>query len=122
MTLTFVETLVFTARWRKRADDDALRALQLVLLETPAAGTPIPGCGVLRKLRLADPGRGKGKRGGLRVIYLHTPEADTLDLLTVYGKDEKDDLGADELKLLCEAARARRKQLQDAARQGRAGS
>ena len=41
---------------------------------------------------------GKGKRGGLRVIYLHTPEAATVDLFTVYGKDEKDDLSADELK------------------------
>ena len=96
--------------------------LQLVLLEMPTAGTPIPGCSVLRNLRFADLSRGKGKRGGLRVIYLHTPEAATVDLLTVYGKDEKDDLGAAELKLLCEAARARRKQLQGAAKQGRAGS
>lgn len=116
MKLTFVESLVFTARWRKRADDEALRALQLALLDAPDAGSAIPGCGILRKLRSADPSRGKGKRGGLRVIYLHTPEAATVDLITVYGKDEKDDLTAQELKILCAAAALRRKQLQEAAR------
>jgi hypothetical protein len=122
MKLTFVESLVFTARWRKRADDGALRALQLALLDAPDAGRPIPGCGVLRKLRFADSGRGKGKRGGLRVIYMHTPDAATVDLLTVYGKEEKDDLSTAELKVWCAAAALRRRQLQEAAGQRKAGS
>jgi hypothetical protein len=68
MTLTFVETRVFTARWRRRFDDTTLRELQLTLLENPLDGATIPGCGLLRKLRFADPSRGKGKRGGVRVI------------------------------------------------------
>jgi mRNA-degrading endonuclease RelE of RelBE toxin-antitoxin system len=122
MKLTFVETLVFTARWRKRADDEALRALQRVLLESPQAGKPIPGCGILRKLRVADPSRSKGKRGGLRVIYMHTPEAAIVDLFTVYGKDEADDLSADEIKALCALAGQRRRQLQEISKQGKAGS
>ena len=54
----------------------------------------MPGCGGLRKLRIADPGRGKGKRGGARVIYLHTPEANVFFLITIYGKGEKGDLSA----------------------------
>lgn len=78
--------------------------LQNELLENPEKGDPIPGCGVLRKVRFGDPARGKGKRGGLRVIYLHTPEAARIDLVTVFGKDEKDDLTKDEVRLLCELA------------------
>jgi hypothetical protein len=58
----------------------------------------------------------------LRVIYLHTPEAATVDLFTVYGKDEKDDMSADEIKLLCAAAALRRRQLHETARRGKAGS
>ncbi len=111
MKLTFVETRVFTARWKKRLDDQALRELQLRLMADPAAGTPIPGCGLLRKLRRGDPARGRGKRGGVRVIYLHTPEVSRVDLITVYGKDEKDDLSKDELAALCGLARSLRSEL-----------
>jgi mRNA-degrading endonuclease RelE of RelBE toxin-antitoxin system len=108
MNLTFVETKVFSARWHRRLDDEALRALQDDLLEKPEAGDPIPGCGLLRKLRVADKSRGKGKRGGVRVIYLHTPEASRVDLITIYGKDEADDLSKAELDGLCLLARALR--------------
>jgi mRNA-degrading endonuclease RelE of RelBE toxin-antitoxin system len=108
MELTFIETAVFTARWQRRLDDQSLRALQVALLKNPLLGKPIPGCGLLRKSRFGDPSRGKGKRGGVRVIYLHTPEAARIDLITVYGKDEKDDLTKGELNLLCNLARTLR--------------
>ncbi len=60
----------------------------------------MPGCGGLRKLRWGDEKRGKGKRSGCRVIYLHHPEAQRLDLMMVYGKDEQDDLTGEQKKLL----------------------
>lgn len=104
MKLTFVESRVFTTRWHSRLDDERLRALQNELLANPAKGDPIPGCGILRKLRFSDPSRAKGKRSGLRVIYVHTPEAGRIDLVTVYGKDEADDLSKDEVKVLCKLA------------------
>ena len=50
-------------------DDDDFRGLQNLLMLQPEAGDSIPGTGGLRKLRFADARRGKGKRGGLRVIY-----------------------------------------------------
>ena len=53
----------------------SLSALQRELMNDPESGAVMPGCGGLRKIRIADPGRGKGKRGGARVIYLHVPEA-----------------------------------------------
>ena len=78
--------------------------MQNELLENPAKGDPIPGCGILRKLRFGDESRGKGKRGGVRVIYVHTPEVSRIDLVTVYGKDEADDLTNDQLRDLCRLA------------------
>ncbi len=105
MRLTFVETRPFTARWHARLDDESLRALQNLLLENPSAGDPMSGCGLLRKLRWSDESRGQGKRGGVRVIYLHTPEVGRIDLVTVYGKDEADDLSRAEIKVLCEYAK-----------------
>ena len=108
MDLTFIETEVFTARWQRRLEDESLRILQLTLLTNPLSGKPIPGCGLLRKLRFGDPGRGKGKRGGVRVVYLHTPQASRIDLITVYGKDEKNDLSKADLDVLCKLARVLR--------------
>lgn len=101
MNLIFVESRVFSSKWHARLDDERLRALQNELLEDPSRGEPIPGCGILRKLRFGDASRGKGKRGGVRVIYVHTPEASRIDLVTVYGKDEADDLTKHEISALC---------------------
>lgn len=101
MNLTFVESRVFSARWHRRQSDESLRALQNVLLSNPSKGDPIPGCPLLRKLRFGDESRGKGTRGGVRVIYLHTPRANQIDLVAVYGKDERDDLSKADLKVLC---------------------
>jgi hypothetical protein len=110
MRLTFFESRGFTVRWKSRADDGALRGLQNELLEVPERGKEIPGCGILRKYRFADPSRGKGKRGGLRVIYLYTPAVSRIDLLAVFGKDEKVDLSREEIKVLCNLARAIRQE------------
>lgn len=114
MTRTFVESRAFTACLPGYLDDEAYRVLQNLLLATPDKGTVMPGCGGLRKLRFADPKRGKGKRGGVRVIYLHIPEAERIDLLAIYGKDEKDDLSAEEKKVL----RALAQQAREEARRG----
>ena len=58
------------------------------------------GASPLRKLRWGDRRRGKGKRGGLRVIYIHIPDLHVLFMLDVYGKDEADDLTTDEKRVL----------------------
>jgi hypothetical protein len=59
MNLTFVETLVFSARWDRRLGDGELRQLQNSLIEDPLRGDAIPGCGLLRKVRFADRSRGR---------------------------------------------------------------
>jgi hypothetical protein len=65
--MRFIETPVFTRTLVALLDDEEYRYLQLALLQRPAAGALIPKGGGLRKLRWSLPGR--GKRGGLRVIY-----------------------------------------------------
>ena len=54
----------------------------------------------LRKLRFADARRGKGKRGGLRVIYYWWIEGPQFWLYTLYDKDEASDLTAKQRKVL----------------------
>jgi len=79
-------------------DDDEYADLQAYLAARPAAGNVIKGSGGMRKLRWA--GSGRGKRGGLRVIYYWWVAKDRISLLLVYPKNETDDLTADQLKLL----------------------
>jgi len=58
----------------------------------PEAGAVIPGTGGLRKVRFADERRGKGKRGGLRVIYYWWDAGVQFWLFTLYDKNEMVDL------------------------------
>jgi hypothetical protein len=71
-------------------------------MENPIIGDTIAGTGGLKKFRMPDASRGKGKRGGLRVIYLDLPDKETTYLLFIYGKDEADDLTATEKKIFKE--------------------
>ncbi len=86
-----------------RADylgDEEFRGLQQSMLKNPEAGDVIEGTGGLRKLRHGDSRRGKGKRGGLRVIYYWWDGGRQFWLFTLYDKDEMQNLSAEEKKLL----------------------
>lgn len=100
MKAVFVELPPFNRVRAEYLDEEAFLSLQLALLSQPDAGDLIQGTGGLRKLRHADPRRGKGKRGGLRVIYYWWLGGDQFWLFTVYDKDEADDLNAKERKAL----------------------
>jgi len=63
----------------------------------------IRGTGGFRKLRWDAPRRGKGKRGGLRVIYYYMARDRQIWFFTIYGKNEMDDLSEDEKRLLKQA-------------------
>ncbi len=81
-------------------DEDGLRELQDRLAERPDAGDLIPGTGGFRKVRVEDPRRGKGKRGGLRVIYYHFEEGNQIWLATLYDKGEARDLTAEQKRAM----------------------
>ena len=66
--------------------------MQIDLIASPTSDHVIEGTGGLRKLRFADKRRGKGKRGGLRVIYYYWIGGPEFWLFTLYDKDEAADL------------------------------
>lgn len=69
MKRIFIELPAFSRYREDYLDDDDYRKLQAELLARPTSGSVIKGTGGLRKLRFGSSKRGKGKRGGIRVIY-----------------------------------------------------
>lgn len=99
MRRTFRETPIFTQKLLAVGDDDLLSAIEEEILENPEAGATVAGTGGVRKLRAPDPSRKKGKRGGLRILYLDLPAKQRTYLLYLYGKDEAEDLTSNEKKM-----------------------
>jgi mRNA-degrading endonuclease RelE of RelBE toxin-antitoxin system len=105
MTLWFAEVASFTEVIEEYfGSDEHYLKLQLALIRNPDAGRVIPGTGGLRKIRWPDPARGKGRRGGLRVIYLYVADAQVVLFLDVYDKDEADDLSPEDKRALTKEA------------------
>lgn len=100
MKALFVELSAFAKYRADYLDDEGFRGLQQSMLKNPEAGDVIEGTGGLRKLRHSDSRRGKGKRGGLRVIYYWWDGGRQFWLFTLYDKDEMENLSADEKRLL----------------------
>lgn len=112
MKAVFVELPAFARRRAEYLDDDDFRGLQQAMMKAPDAGDVIEGTGGLRKLRYGDPRRGKGRRGGLRVIYYLWNGGLQFWLFTLYDKDEMDDLSPKDkkaLKTMLEAERESRR-------------
>jgi len=96
--VVIIETSVFTRQVRALMPDEEYRKLQAALVGNPALGPLIRASGGLRKLRWALPGR--GKRGGVRVIYYWAVGQEQLFMLLMYPKSERDDLSPSQLRLL----------------------
>ncbi|MEM7735809.1 MAG: transcriptional regulator [Deinococcota bacterium] len=81
----FVETSLFTKAVGRYFSDDELASLQAHLQEHPESGNVIRGSGGIRKLRWQTQGR--GKRGGVRIIYYLKLARGQIWLLTLYAKN-----------------------------------
>ena len=95
--MEFLETTIFTKRITQLLSDEQYRDLQATLTSNPKAGDVIPGTRGLRKFRWRVTGR--GKRGGLRIIYYCWTE-NRLYMLFAYEKTEQGDLTHDQLNML----------------------
>ena len=91
--LTFIETTTFTRLITDLVDDDNYAEFQQQLAAHPEKGGPMSGCGGVRKIRMALPGRGKS--GGARVCYLYLKQNEVIYLLYVFTKCDADNLSAD---------------------------
>ena len=98
--MEFVEAPPFTRHLSEYLNEDDYRELQGRLSATPEMGDQMPGTGGFRKMRWADARRGKGRRGGLRIIYYYFASDHQIWLMTLYGKDEASDLTAQQKKAL----------------------
>ena len=100
MPVYFIETAVFTRRIAQLGLEEELRELRDDLSANPSKGRTDSGTGGLRKVRLSDSKRNKGKRSGARVHYLYLSARGVIYLVFVYGKDDQDSLTPQQKKQL----------------------
>ena len=90
--MEFIETTAFTKYVYDYLSDEEYSGLQSFLLQYPEVGKVVPGSGGVRKVRWAM--SGKGKSGGVRVIYYFKRQDDEIWLLTIYSKNEVENIPA----------------------------
>jgi hypothetical protein len=100
MVFTFVETRLFTGLVSQYLSDDEYADLQRALIADPEAGDVIRGTGGVRKLRWGVAGR--GKRGGIRIIYYGKAQQGQIWMLTLYAKNEEQTIPAHVLRKIRE--------------------
>ena len=99
--MIFIETSKFTKLLSDYLSDDEYRMLQWHLQEKPDSGDIVRGSGGVRKVRWAP--EGKGKSGGVRVIYYWKKSDYEIWMLTIYSKSEQATIPGHILKKIAEA-------------------
>jgi hypothetical protein len=88
--MIIIETPIFTKLITGLMSDDEYKGLQEALVTRPEMGALIKNSGGLRKVRWSLAGRGKS--GGVRVIYYWMSADDQLYMLLAYPKNEQENL------------------------------
>jgi len=97
---SFIETKLFSQLVAEYLSDEEYSKLQQTLIEKPDAGDVIPGSGGIRKLRWK--GGGRGKRGGVHVVYYSRSRQGQIWMLTLYAKNVSENIPAQILKKIKE--------------------
>lgn len=101
MKFSFLERPQFTKKLKKQIGEENYFNLQDFLLEHPDWGDVIPRLAYpIRKIRWKI--KGRGKRGGVRVVYFLAKSDDYIIFLDVWAKNDKEDLSKDEYNILCD--------------------
>lgn len=100
MCMEFIETSLFTSLIYDYLSEDEYLGLQVHLLQHPESGDIIRGSGGVRKIRWST--KGKGKSGGIRLIYYWKVSEEEIWLLTVYSKSEQETIPGHILKKIAE--------------------
>ena len=96
LSMVFIEASAFTKHIYNYLSEDEYLGLQSFLIEYPEVGRIVPGSGGVRKVRWAM--AGKGKSGGVRVIYYFKRREKEIWLLTIYSKNETENIPANVLR------------------------
>ena len=99
--MIFIEASAFTKLLPDYLSDEDYRALQTYLMQKPDAGDIVKSSGGVRKVRWAADG--KGKRGGVRVIYYWRKPDHEIWMLTIYSKSERSTIPGHSLRQIAEA-------------------
>jgi mRNA-degrading endonuclease RelE of RelBE toxin-antitoxin system len=94
--MEFIEATAFTKYLYDYLSEDEYLGLQSFLLQYPESGKVVPKSGCVRKVRWAM--SGKGKSGGVRIIYYFKKQDDEIWLLTIYSKNEVENIPAHVLR------------------------
>jgi len=98
--MEFIETSTFTKLIYTYLTEEEYLGLQGFLVRHPETGKVVPGSGGVRKLRWAA--AGKGKSGGVRIVYYYKKQDGEIWLLTIYGKNVMENIPAHVLRQIAE--------------------
>jgi len=93
--ITVIETPTFKKQADKIWSEDERLDFITWLSQNPLAGDVIPGADGARKVRWSV--KGRGKRGGVRVIYFNLSDTGILYLITIYQKSEQENISAKDI-------------------------
>jgi len=112
VNLTFIQTPMFIAQAKRLGlSDEDVQALEQLLLEYPHRGDLMVGTGGVRKIRFAPPSWHSGKSGATRVCYVYFAEADACYFVSIFAKNQKPNLAAEEKAALRKWVEATRRYL-----------
>ncbi len=98
MNITFIESPLFSKYVHEYLSDEEYSVFQVDLAKNPVKGDLIRGGGGLRKIRCAA--KGKGKSGGVRVIYYYLQKNSEIGLVMIFSKSELENISEKTLKIL----------------------
>ena len=101
--VTVAETAPFVAKAKRLLSDDERHALIEMIASDPECGALIQGTGGVRKVRFAV--GGKGKRGGVRVVYFFHNNTMPVYLFAIFAKSQRENLTRNEQNILAATAR-----------------